>query len=71
MIECVEIINVMNIVSAKMTNILPTNIVSTASINCHIKKSKELLYFTYSFVVDHTIIDNYYCLLLLCKTKRY
>ena len=56
---------------SKDDNYITKNIVSTASINCHIKKSKELLYFTYSFVVNHTIIDNYYCLLLLCKTKRY
>ena len=41
MIECVEIINVMNIVSAKMTNTIATNIVSTASLNCHSKKVRD------------------------------
>ena len=37
----VEIINVMNIVSAKMTNTIAANIVSTASLNCHSKKLRD------------------------------
>ena len=41
MLECVEIINVMNIVSAKMANTIATNIVSTASLNCHSKKVRD------------------------------
>ena len=41
MLECVEIINVMNIVSAKMANTIATNIVSTASLNCHSKKGRD------------------------------
>ena len=35
MIECDEIITVMDIVSIKMTNIIAKTITSTASINCH------------------------------------
>ena len=41
MLECVEIINVMNLVSAKMANTIATNIVSTASLNCHSKKVRD------------------------------
>ena len=38
MIECDEIITVLDIVSTKMTNTIATNVTSTASINCHSKK---------------------------------
>ena len=30
-----------------------------------------MLYFKYSFIGDDITIDNYYCLLSLCKTNRY
>ena len=43
---------------------------STTSINCHSKKVIDI-YFLYSFISDQISIDNYYYLLLLCKTKRY
>ena len=55
----------------KKTNAIATNVTSTASINYHCKKNKRLLYFAYSSISDHIIIDNYYYLLSLCKTKRY
>ena len=37
-IACDEIISVMDIVSTKMTNIISTNVVSTASISFHSEK---------------------------------
>ena len=43
---------------------------STTSINCHSKKVIDI-YFLYSFISDQISIDNYYYLLLLCKTKMY
>ena len=52
MIECIEIVIVMDIVSTKKSNIIATketntiatNITSTDSINCNSKKNKRLLY---------------------------
>ena len=41
MIECDEIITVMDIASTKMTNTIATNVTSTASVNCHSKKVKD------------------------------
>ena len=41
MIECDEIITVMDIVSTKMTNTIATNVTSTTSINCHSKKVRD------------------------------
>ena len=41
MIECDEIITVMDIASTKMTNTTATNVTSTASVNCHSKKVKD------------------------------
>ena len=41
--ECDEVIIAMDIVSTKKTNTIATNVTSTASINCHSKKSKRLL----------------------------
>ena len=58
----------MDIFSAKKTNIIAANVTSIASIKCHSKKSKILLYFAYTFISDHITIDNYYNL-LLCKAK--
>ena len=43
-----------------MINYIETNVASIASINCHSKKSKRLLYFAYSFISDHITIENYY-----------
>ena len=40
-IECDKILTVMDIVSTKMTNTIPTNVTSTASINCQIKKVRD------------------------------
>ena len=41
MIECDEIITVMDIASTKMTNTIATNVTSTASVNCHSKRVKD------------------------------
>ena len=54
----------MDNVSTKKTNTIAINVTSTASINCHCKKVKDCY-------ILHTVIDNYYYLLSLCKTKRY
>ena len=78
MIECIEIVIVMDIVSTKKSNIIATketntiatNITSTDSINCNSKKNNRLLYFAKSFISDHITIDNYYYLLSLYKTKN-
>ena len=78
MTECDEIVTAMDNLSTKKgkcysnkrTNTIAINITSTASINYHSKK-KILLYFAHSFISDHIIINNYYYLLSLCKTKRY
>ena len=67
MIECDEIISVMDIVSTKTTNSIATNIPKT----CHNKNSKKLSYVAYSFISDHITIDNYNYLLSLCKTKKH
>ena len=56
--------------STKKTSAIETNFTSAASTNFHIKKSKELLYFAYSFISSQIIVDIHY-LLLLCKTKRH
>ena len=44
---------------------------NVTSIVTLVKKSKRLLYFTYSFISDHITIDsnNYYYFQLLCKKK--
>ena len=70
MIECDEIIAVLNIVSTKMTNTIATNVTSTASMNCHSKKVR-LCYILHTLISDPITIDNHYNLLLLCKTKMY
>ena len=51
-----------------MTNTIAANVTSTASVNCH---SKKVRYFAYSLISNYITIDNYYYLLLLCKTIRY
>ena len=66
-----EILIVMDNLSRKKKNIIATNVTSTALTNCHSKRRKRKLYFTYSFISDHINIDNYYYVLSLCKTKRY
>ena len=43
MIECDEIITVMDIVSTKKTNNIATKVTSTASINCQSKKVSYIL----------------------------
>ena len=62
---------VMDNISTKKTNVIATNITSTASINCYSKENKRLLYFPYRFISDHITIDNYYNLLSLCKTRKH
>ena len=47
--ECDEIIIVMDNVSTKKTNISATNILSTASINCHSKKVRDCIQFYMQF----------------------
>ena len=70
-IECDEIITVMDIASTKLTNTIVINVTSTASINCHSKKSTTLLYLAYTFISDHITIDScYHYLRLLWKNKK-
>ena len=69
MTKCDEIVIVMDNLSTKMANTIAANVTSTASINWPCKKHKKLLYFAYSVISDHIIIDKYYYLLSLCKTK--
>ena len=69
MIKCDEIKTAMDIVSTKKTNTIPRNISGTTSINYHGKKVRDSS-ILYSFISDHVTIDNYYCLVSLCKTKR-
>ena len=61
----------MSIVPTKMINTIATNFASTASINFHSKKVRDMLYLACSFISDHITVFDYYYLLLLCKTKRY
>ena len=56
--ECDKIMIAMDNVSTKKTNTIATNVTNTASINCHNKKNKRLLYFAHRFISSH--IDNYY-----------
>ena len=46
-----------DIASTKKRKTIATNDTNTASINCHSKKSKRLLYFTLSFTSDHITFD--------------
>ena len=69
--ECDDIIFVMDIVSTKKRNTIATNVMSTASINCHSKNVRDwYILHTFCFISDHITIENYYYL-QLCKTKRY
>ena len=70
-IEYDEIITVMDIVSTKKIYITATNVMSTASINCHNKQVKDCYIFAYRFISDNITIDSYYYLLSLCKTKKH
>ena len=61
MIECNEIISVMNIVSTKKTNTIATNV----SINCHTKKVREyyilhIVLLAIILLLIITIISYYY-----------
>ena len=63
-IECDEIIFVMDILSTKMTNTIATN----ESINYSRKvKYKFDCYILHSFISDHITVNNNYYLLSLCK----
>ena len=74
--ECDEIITVMDIVSTKMTNTIATNVTSSASINCHSKRVRDCYILHKVFLAIILLIlmilinDNCYFLLSLCKTKR-
>ena len=56
MIECDEIISVMDIVSTKILNTIAIFLIAILCIQ---------------FISEHITIDNYYYLLSLCKTKMY
>ena len=71
MSDCDEIAIVTDNFLIKKTNTIATNVTSTASISCHIKKVRRLLYFSYSLTNDHITIDSYYYFLSLYKTKMY
>ena len=60
----------MDIVSTKMTNSIPSIVMSTMLTNSDDKKVRqnELLYSTHCFISGHITIDNCYYLLSLCKT---
>ena len=62
MTECDEIINLMDIVSARKTNTIATNLTSTDLTNCQRKRY---------FIGNHITVGNYYYLLLSYKTRRY
>ena len=64
-IECDEIIAVLNILSTKVTNTIARNVTSTASMNCHSKKVRDC-YILHTLISDPITIDNHYHLLLLC-----
>ena len=74
MTECDQILIALDNVSTKKINTIAKkkdkyyskNFTSVVLINCLSKKVRD---FTHSFISDHTNIDNYYCLLLFCKTK--
>ena len=57
--KCNKNVVVIHNLSTKKTNTIVAN-----------ATSNRFLYFAYSLISDH-IIDNYYYLLSLCKTKRY
>ena len=61
MIQCDEIITVMDIVSTKMTNTIAANVTSPALVNCHSKKVR-LLYFAGIFIRHHIAFNYYYLL---------
>ena len=61
MTEFDEIIIVIDIVSTKKTNTIAKKKTNTIATNVT----------GTAFTSDHITIDNYYYLLLLCKTKRY
>ena len=58
-IECDELITVMDIVSAKKTNAIGTNVMSTASINCHRKKVRDCY-------ILHSVLLVITLLLIIC-----
>ena len=64
--NCDDIVIAIDNLSTKKTDTIGTNVTSTASINCHHKKVRDILL----LISDHITIDNYYYFLSLCKTKR-
>ena len=63
MIECDEVIIIVDNVSTKKRNTIATNVTSTASINCHSKKERDCY-------ILHTVLVAI-ILLSLCKVKRH
>ena len=71
MIECDEIITVMDIASTKMTTTIATNVTSTASINCHCKKIRDCyILHTVLLVIILQLIIIIFCY-YYAKQKRY
>ena len=65
-----EIISVMDIISATMTNTTSTNVTK----NCHNKKVRykfDCYIFLHSFISDHITIDNDLLWKMQVKTKRH
>ena len=52
--NCDEIVIVVDNLSTKKTDTIATNVTSTASINCHNKKARDILL----FIRDHITFDN-------------
>ena len=62
--ECDDIITVIDLVSTKIANAIARNVISTASINCHSKKVRycHILYTVLLIIILLlTIIICYYC----------
>ena len=61
--------------SIKKTDTIVTDVTSTASMNFHSRKVRDILlyflYFAYSLINNHINIDICYYFLSLCKAKRY
>ena len=72
MIECDEVITVMDIVSTKNLFNIATNVTSTASINCHIKKVKYCyILHTVLLVVILLLIITIVCYFMQKKNAQY
>ena len=63
-IECDEVITVMDTVSTKMTNAIATNVTSNASINCHSKTVRD-------YYILHTVLLVIILLLIIIIISYY